>query len=44
MQEVLVWVLVLAATVFIGKKVFDTFYHKKTEGRCAKCEPSVEKK
>ena len=43
-QEILVLVLVLAAATFIGKKVVDTFRHKKTEGSCAKCEPTAEKK
>ena len=44
MQEILVWVLVIAAVVFIGKKLYDNFSHKKGEAGCEKCEPTSEKK
>ncbi len=44
MQEILVWVLVIAAVVFIGKKLYDNFRHKKGEAGCEKCEPTSAKK
>ncbi len=42
-QEILIWVLVIAAAAFIGKKVYDNFSHKKGEAGCEKCEPTSAK-
>ncbi len=43
-QELIVWMLVLAASIFIGKKLYDNFRHKKGDAGCEKCEPSATKK
>ena len=42
-QELLVWILVIAAVVFIGKRLYDNFRHKKGDGGCEKCEPTSAK-
>ena len=38
-QGLLVWFLVLAAVVFISKKLVANFRQKKGDGGCEKCSP-----